>query len=77
MVYGTHTSYLKCALRLFHLKTGCLPLIKGNIPVIEIISESRLFPLDGGFNVMLLKSVSWQNFSLSIRIPRNVESTVN
>jgi hypothetical protein len=68
-------SYLKCALRLLRLKTGCLPLIKGNISVIEIISESLLFPLDGGFNVMPLKSVSWQNSSLSIRIPSNIEST--
>jgi hypothetical protein len=48
-------SYLKRALRLLRLKTGCLSLIKGYISVIEIIIESLLFPLDGGFNIMPLK----------------------
>jgi hypothetical protein len=48
-------SYLQCALRLLRLKTGCLPLIKENISVTEVISEYLLFPLVGGFNVIPLK----------------------
>ena len=45
--------------------------------MIEIISESLLFPLDGGFNVIPLKTVSWQNFSLAIRIQSAIESPGN
>jgi len=68
-------SYLQCALRQLRLKTGCLLLIKGNISVTEIISEYLLFPLVGDFNFIPLKSVSWQNFTLTIRIPSTIEST--